>query len=579
MSLGCIAGSALRSSGSSAGLACPDGRATKEVVLEALQRGRLEPEFVDCVEANGLGMCLADAIDSVSLLQAHRPAVSAGQAESKELPLALGALKASTGHQVECAGLMALLRSLASVRLGNHAAQPHIRQINPHIGNFDQPSSVLTTVTEALELCEPSLYSSVLARGFGGSTAYATTWGFGGPSGTPPQPSQAMDSSILFWPAGGGSLDASMRPQKAYMVVGTWSCWQNAVQMDLDGNGRYGFTMTLGENRWEQFQIWLDGDPARALHPLHAKAAMETQVVGPDDGARGKNWLVDGRGGPLAGQPGDRYRLQLHIAGRWRMVTWEKLKEPSPVISSDWPRGQYFLAASWANWGLQEMVLDQSADGLFRADVTLEKEEGEFQIVRNKDWQQVLYPVGDDAGKTEGPDDLDGGRCWKLASNAGDSFRIQLQREWKQGEDQRTVSWQKLQSGAASVSSAEKLHEMPGGRCIYCLVGSWDNWCRPRAMTWDSAKSCWKGRLRVGETGEENFYILKDGADHQAIFPNCRNACPGSFHVVQGPGANLHKLSWRISKKDGAEPGIECEVRLQLDEAGIKPKKLKVEML
>ncbi|CAE7676373.1 pks5, partial [Symbiodinium sp. CCMP2456] len=85
----------------------------------------------------------------------------------------------------------------------------------------------------------------------------------------------------------------------------------------------------------------------------------------------------------------------------------------------------------------------------------------------------------------------------------------------------------------------------------YCLIGSWDNWTRCRAMRWDA--DCWRGQLHLG--GEETFQILKDGDPDQAIFPNCRNARFGRFHVVQGPAPNPHRLAWLVGEDGGSSSG------------------------
>ena len=119
--------------------------------------------------------------------------------------------------------------------------------------------------------------------------------------------------------------------------------------------------MVLGESRFEQFQIWLDGDPQRVLHPGHAKGFKDTTVFGPGSMGHGCNWVIDGRQElptievpkelgdesllpkmskaikmeasegakpkcPSAdyGMPGDSYRVSLRVTGRWRNVTWGK---------------------------------------------------------------------------------------------------------------------------------------------------------------------------------------------------------------------------------------------------------------
>ncbi|CAE7496891.1 ppsA, partial [Symbiodinium pilosum] len=73
------------------------------------------------------------------------------------------------------------------------------------------------------------------------------------------------------------------------------SQWQQAEPMEPEGNGTYTYVVVLGETRFEQFQIWLDGESHRVLHPGHAKGFKDTTVFGPDSMGHGCNWVIDGR--------------------------------------------------------------------------------------------------------------------------------------------------------------------------------------------------------------------------------------------------------------------------------------------
>merc|ERR1719253_1582046 len=135
--------------------------------------------------------------------------------------------------------------------------------------------------------------------------------------------------------------------------------WKPQV-MKPGGPGRFNFTLTLGESRWEEFQIWLDGDEKRRLYP----GASPGMVLGPDEDAEG-TWVINGHPyGILAGETGQiadhanagdsestnvdadshsmlakpeemivtpdtgeagaRYIVTLKIAGKYRTVDWMK---------------------------------------------------------------------------------------------------------------------------------------------------------------------------------------------------------------------------------------------------------------
>ena len=59
---------------------------------------------------------------------------------------------------------------------------------------------------------------------------------------------------------------------------------------DLNTAGKwliYDFTVALGENWYEQFRIWLDGESIRALHPGSSKMPSGSAAPGPDEEADG----------------------------------------------------------------------------------------------------------------------------------------------------------------------------------------------------------------------------------------------------------------------------------------------------
>merc|ERR1711957_1022819 len=69
---------------------------------------------------------------------------------------------------------------------------------------------------------------------------------------------------LCYWPGGGGKLQADSKVAIGYFISGSWNGW-NPVEMERGGNGLFTHTVSIGENRYEEFQIWLDGDPSRAL--------------------------------------------------------------------------------------------------------------------------------------------------------------------------------------------------------------------------------------------------------------------------------------------------------------------------
>jgi len=287
------------------------------------------------------------------------------------------------------------------------------------------------------------------------------------------------EAAFEFWPGGSRALDAE-GPSRGYTIVGSWSSWSKPEDMRWEGNGVYGYTLTLGENRYEHFQIWLDGEPAKILHPSmqHApngSAAFLTISAGADNDEEHSSsfsWQLDGRdcilekidsvsgqrvslrlvdphtGRPLSrqdeGRPGDRYLIRLHVAGKYHMVDWEKLSS-QPVVKLDDvvipSTAKYYVVGNWASWRFQEMVSDASCPGVFHAEVVLAEDGGEFQIVRDQDWNQVFSP-SDVEGEVSGPSTASDWH-WELHGIAGESFRIEFERQYIRGVDTLKISWRK----------------------------------------------------------------------------------------------------------------------------------------
>ncbi|CAE7287457.1 ppsA, partial [Symbiodinium sp. CCMP2592] len=87
------------------------------------------------------------------------------------------------------------------------------------------------------------------------------------PDSAAPMP---LADGLVFWPGGGGKVDGDSMPKQHFAIAGTFSEWE-PQPMKKESEGVFSCSVTLGENRWEQFQIWLDGDPLRCLYPEQHK--------------------------------------------------------------------------------------------------------------------------------------------------------------------------------------------------------------------------------------------------------------------------------------------------------------------
>jgi polyketide synthase-associated protein len=457
--VGTIAGATMNNNGCAASLTAPSCAGEQEAIVEAIRNASVDPMDVDAVEAHGCGKFIDDAIELSSHERSHR------SHDDVEKPLIIGAVKSAQGNQMECTSMTGLLKVLYSCQYGMTTGNLHLKQVNAHV-DWSTPCLL---PTESLEQELQSTFHGLFARGQGGSNVYLLFWGQVNKEVSPPKQARSSRDAITFWPGGGGMLPPEQIPEKFYSIVGTWSTWSTPAPMEEEGDGRYGYTIVLGVNRWEQFQIWLDGDSTKVLHPGSIKASKDFPVLGPDtdEGAKDMSWLIDGRSELLAedeggsgtpqsysldpldmGRPGDMYRVHLCIAGKWRTVSWEKIKASaiSDTAKDTWDLGlgSYYVTGAFNQWELQEMTPEPSKNDTFRTTVKLSGSGGEFQIVRNMDFAQVIYPdfpYSTSESKVNGPDDLGEGLFWNIEGKFGDKVTIEFQRIVDAEKDTMRVTW------------------------------------------------------------------------------------------------------------------------------------------
>jgi len=332
---------------------------------------------------------------------------------------------------------------------------------------------------EATPLRMRTTYGGVSAYGFGGTNVHVQMKIDINDTISPPPKLYLHQNFFSFWPGGGGQIQYKAEPDRYYSILGSWSAWKDLEQMEDEGSGVYGFTVTLGENLYEHFQILLDGDRSRTLHPGIESASSGSSVLGPDNFShvQDSTWLLDGRSyvesnqlrdnsqstslwQESCGVPGDLYRVQLQVAGKWRSVTWNKiLDESGSAVRRAVPQSKYYVVGNWNSWEPQEMDVVTGESGRYVLEVCLlGLDDRRFQLFRNMDASQILYPLFEDYGirrnkevdreyvggghaKVEGPDGFAGDRCWELPGRVGDVFRIEFSRRYEDGTDVKEISY------------------------------------------------------------------------------------------------------------------------------------------
>lgn len=405
--------------------------------------------------------------------------------------------------------------------------------------------------------------------------------------------------AIVFWPGGGGELEDRAQPNKSYTIVGSWTGFEEPQEMTAVSRGTYAFTVTLGPHCFEIFQIRLDGDEDKVLHPGVRGGQKDMVVRGPEKADKSKDlfWTIDGRKqsyasapGTLAlkdgdstgmelailsgggsqqedlGKPGDQYKIYLNIMGSYRTVSWEKLMKEGTgdelvPLTAPYEEGKYCIMASWNCWTFEEMTPDESTPGLYHTEVKLKRAGTIFQINRNEDWNQMIYPAtpyarGGGAEEVCGPDNLGSVYNWCIDGKAGEVYQIDFQRVYTEGTVKMDVSWRKVRS---------ETPEPPVTTNEYCIVGSWFNEYMRDRMDWDGTAFTYN--IEMGINHKESFQILENGDWLRMLYPERPDSGTLDEARVLGPNDRGYANSWIIGKDevDHAHEGCHFEIRLVVE--------------
>lgn len=561
--LGTFGSVVLTHAGQAASLGTPHGPAEQELMIKACREARVAPASVDAVEAFADAMMMGDAVEMASCKKV--------MCDGARPPLGLTSVKSNYGNNIQGSGMMQIFKVLYGQAYGWQVPTVHLRQINPQVDDaeglyFNDENVLFPTRTSLV---------AVNSIGWGGTLgACLCSCGIDREKVAEAKPAHEKEA-LIFWPGGGGEeLD---EPAKGYFIVGSWNGWDGEV-MEKEGPGVYGFLITLGANRIEEFQILFDGDPDKVLHPTVAGAPSGMAIVGPDEDGTGCTWAIDGRvllysleegndmsnltslmpleGAPAPGTPegyfestagiGDQYWVRLCLAGKYRVVTWERVYSPdnvASVLTDPSIQGKYYISADWNLWSFTELPQQEGAPGTHSIEVRLMRDGGNFQIVRNRDRSQVLHPPGE--GQTRvthvlGPEYAEIYACWSLEGSVGDVFRIEFQRNMERGVDSKGLTWTKVR-----VEPLNEQELFTARRTRFSVIGTMNRFVEAHEMAWTGTSYDYV--IEVGDSGKESFQILVEGNTGMRLFPSVPDATTSDKHsILQGAGGS----HWTIGVDD-----------------------------
>jgi len=557
-------GTFINNNGSAASLTAPSGAMYQELVANCVRSADISPLDVDAVECQAAGNILSDAVEATALTRSYRSLAMNQDAE--EEMLGLMASKTNLGNMRPAMGCAALLRVIVGQAMGCMPPSLHMHKMNPHVVSADDMPSFF--VTEPVHHRMVSAFVACTASGIGGSNAHTILWGKACIRQVKMENPVQAEDVLTFWPGGGGDLDPLCEPRRGCSIVGSWSLMDTAQQMRNEGLDQFSFTVTLGEHGFEWFQIWLDGERERILHPGVVKGLSTAKVQGPHHYCQVATfgWGIDTRPGqsedgrqcPDEGLPGDEFKVQLLTKGRFRSVTWERLGTRN-VQRNGLPKtmGRYFIVGSWNDWQPEEMNLDDEAIGRFSIKAAMSAGKQRFQIIRNRDWRQLIYPESGDGDSTvKGPDAAGHASYWSIEVQPSRNVVLVDLELWDEEDtlserSRSAVSRMKVSWRGVRKQELTEQEVFERSRPSFFLVGSWDCFMRRTKMRFDGLRQCYVGRVPVPVRGCEFFQILSNGDWNQILHPgNHEGGMDAS--VVRGGGVRAYP-SWRIDADPEAQ--------------------------
>jgi len=598
----CLMGTYTNQDGRSATLTAPNGMAQQACIKESMREAFVTASQITISECHGTGTALGDPIEVGALR---------GVMEPRETPMLTTSAKSNIGHTEACAGMIGVIKCVSMVASSVGHPNIHLGSMNPHLGVDGFPSYF---ESEAVETRLNSNYAGVSSFGFSGTNARADVWSQC--KSGPRKAAEKLDLSkadqihmrcpVSLGPievVSGEPATASFKKQKSYKadvlrdewapydistqayeggfryrrtpkpetaeldadvsLVGSWSAWTRREEMHRHGPGHYVAEVVLGEGRYEMFRIVLNGDASMELYPVIKDGSQKIWIEGPDARADGRYWIIDGRDHEVPA--GTKY----HVHFRWhpevKRISWEQVSSQPELVLRSWPdyAHKYCLTGSFAPGRFLDMKeLNESTwEGTFRMGVAGEEE---FQIARDRDKNQRIYPATPGAVRTtvpvRGPNSLGEGKFWTIRGMPNEEMTVRL-----------SIVDAHVTVSVSSEIRGEKVWESEEGwdRHQYCALASWNGWVPVQMVMDPSEPGIFRAYGKVGQNFStqhgayvERFHIVVDEDSSHAFYPQISDA-PALQYITEGPGPPADK-HWLIRSR---LPNARFELCLDLNQS------------
>nr|AQS99169.1 type I polyketide synthase [Gambierdiscus excentricus] len=528
--LGIIAGWSMINSGANAGLAAPSGPSMQRVVADSVRVARISPLDVDAIETHGSGQYIHDATEVSCLAKSLR-----GLPGGNDEILAVNSSKSKLGFAQETAGIAAFFGVLVSQRMGIVSPNVHLKALNPYVSLEDY---AVTIGNEPNTFRTPSSFHGITAYGWGGTNVHTLLHAELDQERYGVKPVSLDRQVFAFWPAGGGELEDDLKAEKGYMIMGSWTQWDTSEKMKSENDGSYSFVLTLGPNRYEHFQIIMDSNTSKTLHPGQPEGSPASAIFGPEpqELCAGMSWLVDGRSQLVARPASTVLNFTAHAGALG--VGGDMLEQSMTLAEAKSWCETHPECQGFCYFGGEEPEGPVAIQ--FKNTFTLTEKVGWTSFRKE---ETALAEVGEmDYFKVSGRD----------LGMPGDLYKIKLQLagKWK------TVTWDKI-SGTGAVDKGS-----------YYFVASWNDWELQQMEVEVSSPNTYFIEVtlpgsRFARYIRGEFLIVRNKDWNQTFFPADTLAAVAKNDRVGGPGKE-DGINWQLQ----GEPGEAFRIEFQRAVAG-----------
>jgi len=541
-----LVGTAMNQDGRSASLTAPNGVSQQECIRLSLREAGIRALDIQIQELHGTGTPLGDPIEVGAL----RNTMMQEGGVIRTTPLVKTSSKANFGHGELVAGICGIMKC---VLMGMWAAAnpgPHIRLLNQ---NIDAAAYPVLFTNESVDQGTNWGYFGVSSFGFSGCNGRGDIWAAAsaGPRKTLPigwdltaerhlsvsaytkvedkfSCEQLKDSSAYEedW-AGTFQLGNAVTDWTQLHIVGTWSKWAEMEAPFSEDAGVYEWAFRIGDTLMEEFRIHVNQLSDFVICPaMKQTTSQETLILGPAQAPKGYNWRIDGR--KDGAKVGDMYVVKFwHDAKEnkkkisWQLATADLVQD----LAIPFPIHRYYIWGSFNAWSFQEMM---KVGDSYQVALQINKSGvEEFQICRDRDLRQLIYPSASTVEKTDllirGPNHLGEGKHWGIKGKLGEIVIVKF------GVDAGKISLSIVTFGSELTWRSPENVEA----AQYSLA--WDNGSMTSLIPDKETEGVYRATVQTSSHQEVQWFrIVVDGDENTVVHPEIDGAVSG-YSAAIGP--------------------------------------------